>query len=244
MPIGKTKGPPPKSKKFVRLDDQEGKLSANILNPGQRVSCDQYISTTLGRLANTFGKEDRNKQLAGGTIFVDHAANFIFHHHQTNLRAAETVRSKHYCESLFREYGVKIKEYIADNHPFKASEWKSDIAHQRQAMNYSGVDAHRQNLSERHIQTIFNWSRALLIHFVLHWPQQVNENLWPFAVDYVVFCWNNLPAKGIKLCPLEIFTNVLFNDHHHLQRTDVFGFPVYVLDLKLQDAKRIPKWAI
>ena len=41
----------PKPKKGVRLDDQEGKLSANIFNPGQQVSCDQYMSTTLGRLA-------------------------------------------------------------------------------------------------------------------------------------------------------------------------------------------------
>ena len=48
------------------------------------------------------------------------------------------------------------------------------------------------------LQTIFNWSRALLLHFVLHWPQAADENLWPFAVDYAVFIWNNLPSKDIN----------------------------------------------
>ena len=111
-------------------------------------------------------------------------------------------------------------------------------------MNYSGVGAHHQNLSERQIQTIFNWSRALLLHFVLHWPQQAKENLWPFAVDHAIFIWNNLPSKDIKLCPLEILSNTLFPNHHHLQRTHVFGCPVYVLDPRIQDNQKIPKWSM
>ena len=81
------------------------------------------MSTTLGRRANTFGKEDHkvSNLLVVRSSWI-HLTNFIFHHHQINLTAAETVRSKNHCESMFREYGVKIKEYIADNHPFKASE--------------------------------------------------------------------------------------------------------------------------
>ena len=138
---------------------------------------------------------------------MDHATNFIFHHHQTNLTAARTVRPMHYCESLFREYGVRIKEYIADNHPVKASEWNPDIAHQQEAMNYASVGAHHQNVSERHIQPPFSWSRALLLHFVLHWPQQTNENLWPFAVDYmpcfagIIYQLKELSSAPLKSVP-------------------------------------------
>jgi hypothetical protein len=36
--------------------------------------------------------------------------------------------------------------------------------------------------------------------------------------------------------------NVSFDDYKHVQRVRVFGCPVYVLDPKLQDAKKIPKW--
>ena len=93
-------------------------------------------------------------------------------------------------------------------------------------MNFSGVGAHHQNLFEHHIQTIFNWSQALLLHFVLHWLQEANKNLWPFAVDYAIFIWNNLPTKSTKLCPLELFSDAQFPDHNHLQRTHVFGCPV------------------
>ena len=73
------------------IDEREGKLSEDILSPGQRVSCDQYMSTVLGRRAHTFGKEIESKRLVGGTIFLDHATNFITHHHQVNLTGAETV---------------------------------------------------------------------------------------------------------------------------------------------------------
>ena len=39
------------------IDEKEVKLSENILVSGQRVSCDQYMSTVLGRCAHTFEKE-------------------------------------------------------------------------------------------------------------------------------------------------------------------------------------------
>ena len=42
-------------------------------HPGDKVSCDQYMSPTKGRLIHTRGKESSMKQLCGGTIFVDHA---------------------------------------------------------------------------------------------------------------------------------------------------------------------------
>ena len=49
------------------------------------------------------------KQLYGGTIFVDHATNYIFNNHQVNLTAATTVESKHKCESKFDKFGIPLK---------------------------------------------------------------------------------------------------------------------------------------
>ena len=88
------------SKCCTIIDDKGGNLSKDILTPGQRVSCDQYISTVLGRRGHTFGKEIEMKRLVGGTKFVDHATNFITHQHQINLTCSETVCSKHFSESL------------------------------------------------------------------------------------------------------------------------------------------------
>ena len=48
-------------------------LSADQLEPGQRVHVDQYISAVRGRLPNTKGREKAAQQYKGGTIFYDSA---------------------------------------------------------------------------------------------------------------------------------------------------------------------------
>ena len=41
---------------------------------------------------------------------------------------------------------------------------------------------------------------------------------------------------------MELFTSSKFPSYAHLHRTHVFGCPAYVLDPKLQDGKKLPKW--
>ena len=66
------------------------------------------------------------KQFCGGTIFMDYATNFISNNHQVNLTAVARVASKHQCESKFDEFGVQIKQYAADNYPFRSKIWVED----------------------------------------------------------------------------------------------------------------------
>ena len=240
----KQKRTTPHNPKHPSSDYEEGSLSRNQLHPGDRLSCDQYMSTTQGRLAHTQGKEAKSFKLVGGTMFIDHATNYIFHQHQINLTAAASVNSKHALEAHLAMHGVQAKHYVSDNHPFTSKIWVDDCNAQHQQRSLSGVGAHHQNYMERHIQIIFNWSRASMLHFVLHWPQLADEDLWPFAVDYSVYLWNNLPARHISISPKEILTDSLFANHNHLQRSHVFGCPVFVLDPRLQDGKSIPKWSM
>jgi len=237
----------PDSSTETKNAELEGVLTTGDLSPGDKVSCDQYMSPSKGRLMHTRGKESNALQYVGGTIFVDHATNFLFNNHQVNLLAETTVASKHKCESLFDEYGVQIKQYAADNHPFRSKAWVSDCAVQQQLpTKHSGVGAHHQVLAERQIQTIFNWSRADLLHFVLHWPQVARnrDDLWPFAVDYAIYMHNHLPTRDSRISPIELFTGTVFSNYNHLTRAHVFGCPVYVLDPRLQDSKSIPKWTM
>ena len=108
--LAKQKSMHPCSKHSTMIDEEEGKLSEDILLPSQHVSCDQHMSTVLGRRAHAFGKEVKSKRLGGGIIFIDHATNFITHQHQVNLTAAETVCSKHSSELLYSDRGVVVKE--------------------------------------------------------------------------------------------------------------------------------------
>eukprot|EP00536_Pseudo-nitzschia_multiseries_P017995 jgi/Psemu1/53575/gm1.53575_g len=200
---------------------QEGSLIKGQLEPGNCVSCDQYMSTTLCRLSYTLGKEDKHHLLAGGTMFIlDHTTNDMFHCHQVNLTVAESLRSKHVFESHMNDCGIRVRHFASDNRLISAKAWISNCITQQQQHSLSGVRAHHQKYVEQHLQTIFfNWARAsLLLHVVLHWPQQASKKLLPFAIDYSVYIWNN--------------------------RTHVFGCPVVVLDLKLQDSKKLPKWTM
>jgi hypothetical protein len=55
---------------------------------------------------------------------------------------------------------------------------------------------------------------------------------------------NHLPIQDKRLSLLELFTGTIFANYNHLIRAHVFGFPVYVLGPRLQDAKKIPKWSV
>ena len=90
--------------------------------------------------------------------------------------------------------------------PFHSKEWKSDCENQFKKPTLSGVGTHHQNHAERSIQTIINMSRAMLLHFAIHWPQQANTKLWPFAIDQAVYLWNQIPEVKNKISPLEHFT--------------------------------------
>ena len=150
--------------------------------------------------------------------------------------------SKHNFELFADTFGVTIKEYIGDNNPFHSKDWKDNCLHQSQSVTLSGVGAHHQNLAKRYIQSIFNMSWAMMLHLALHWPQVANSNLWPFAVNHAVYLWNNTPKHETFISPVEHFTSKTFANYAHLQRLHVFGCPVYVLDPKLQDGKKLPKW--
>jgi hypothetical protein len=68
---------------------------------------------------------------------------------------------------------------------------------------------------------------------------EYDTRLWPFALQYAAWLYNYTP-KSNNLAPIEIFTHLLTNCEF-LRRAKVFGCPVYVLEPRLQDGKKIPK---
>ena len=208
--------------------------------PGACISADHYLSPVEGRLYNTMGRE--RKGYTCGTLFVDHASGKIFNFPQFSTTANETVESKHSLERLALEEGMKIKSYHADNGVFAADAFKRDCTVQTQSLTFSGVGAHHQNgVAERNIKTISQWARTNMLHAALHWPEHATIRVWPQAVDYAIWVFNRLPSSSTGLSPNEIWSQS--RDYSHdLQRSHVFGCPVYVLDPTLQDGGKIPKW--
>jgi hypothetical protein len=220
-----------------------GRLMDGDLQPGDCVSLDHFESRIRGRLPGTKGKEKERDRYCGGLIAVDHASGYIHINCQVSLRAGETIESKKKFEIFARKNGVSIKKYHTDNGTFDSAAFRDEVARLEQDIVFSGVGAHHQNgVAERGIQTITRWARAMVLHAAIHWPDEADLALWPFALEYAAFIWNHLPREDHFLSPVEIFTSTKSKDYSNILRTHVWGCPVYVLDPRLQDGKKVPKW--
>ena len=228
--------------KHVLDSKKVGSLKRNSLTPGAIVSTDQFVSSVRGRLPHTFGKEHSNEKYQGGTIFVDEASDYVFVQNQVSLNAEETLQGKSRFEREALHHGILIKSYRGDNGVYRSQKFQQDLRDKNQPMRYSGVGAHHHNgIAERAIRTVSTNARTILLHAMIHWPQETQLDLWPFAVSYSVYLWNILPRSPSKLSPTEIFYGVK-SDHSDLKNAKVWGCPSYVLDPRLQDGKKIPKW--
>eukprot|EP00934_Nitzschia_sp_Nitz4_P006171 Nitzschia sp. Nitz4//scaffold433_size7783//3146//4816//NITZ4_009149-RA/size7783-exonerate_protein2genome-gene-0.0-mRNA-1//-1//CDS//3329551824//6161//frame0 len=238
--LGKAKSRSPTG--TLQVAQHPDPIRADDLNPGDCVSIDIFQSATPGR---TLGDRASNNRFAGGTIFCDHATSLIYVSSQASLKGGETTMSKRKFEQWAAEQNVpRIEAYRADNKPFANKTFQADVDSLGQSISFSGVGAKHQNgVAERSIQTISNWARTMLLHQVLHWPEQADLTLWPFALEHAVYIWNRLPRKGGKLSPLELFTRTKDPGYASLQSLHVWGCPTYVLDATLQDGKKLPKWS-
>jgi len=83
----------------------------------------------------------------------------------------------------------------------------------------------------------------MLIHANTRWPSAVSVHLWPFAMRHACAVCNSTPAlkRDDGRSPLQLFSGskVDVNPKHWVP----FGCPVCVLDNKLQNRRKINKWA-
>ena len=81
----------------------------------------------------------------------------------------------------------------------------------------------------------------MMIHALIHWPEEVSMDLWPFVIKYAVYLYNKIPRGKSMMSPEELFYDTK-SDHSELASAKVFGCPTYVLDPRIQDGKKIPRW--
>ena len=220
---------------------KDGNLKKGNLRPGAMVSSDQFVSSLPGRLPSSYGREKESEKYVGGTIFIDEASGYFSVHNQVSLNAEETIRSKHSFERDAIRHGVPILGYRADNGIYRSAKFREDLNKFGQTIQFCGVGAHHHNgMAERGIRTISTAARAMLIHAMIHWPDNISLDLWPFAIKYAVYIWNRIPNDS-ELSPLELFYNTK-SDHQQLRASKFWGCPAYVLDPRIQDGKKIPRW--
>ena len=81
----------------------------------------------------------------------------------------------------------------------------------------------------------------MILHAAIHWPEEMMMDLWPLAMDYAIYLWNHMPRKDSGMAPIEIFSGCKL-DKMILHNAHMWGCPAYILDPKIQDGKKIPKW--
>ena len=86
-----------------------GILGQNAVQPGDRISSDQYEVRLKGRTLST--SKDQNQMYNGGTMFIDHASGKVFAYHQISLRAGETLISKRCLEKEAHDHGIVINPF-------------------------------------------------------------------------------------------------------------------------------------
>ena len=219
-------------------------LKRDQLFPGQRVSVDHFHASVRGRRLDTYGKEAENQRYVGGAIFVDHASGHIYVALQSHLNSHETLKAKEDFEAMCKDYGVIIQEYLSDNGTaFRNVDFTAALKAYHQHLKNAAVGAHHSNgIAERAISTVMSLARAMMHHAALHWPDVSDTALWPLAVLHAVHLINNIPREDNGLSPLEIFSRQS-KPHSKLQDCHVWGCPVYVLDHRLANGKKIPRWS-
>ena len=236
----------PKVTKSKAITDREGAISKEQVHVGDFVSMDQYVVTTPGRLPTGYGREAEANRFHGGTIFRDAASKVIHVENQVSLGAGETVQAKkRFEEWLYEQAHEKVKHYHSDNGVFTAEFFTDQCKQDGQTQSFSGVGAKHQNAeAERAIQTIMYMARSFMIHSALHWTDHGADDLslWSFAVDHAAWLYNRIPQRRSGIAPLEFITKTRDFFHRDLLRAHVWGCPTYVLEAKLQDGKKLPKW--
>ena len=238
--FGKQQRNPKPGGKMIR--DEQGILKKDKLKPGELIFSDQYESRLPGRVFNSRGSTVHTQQMIGGTLFCDAASGRISVHNQVSLSASDTIASKLKFEREAMSVGVQVDSYCTDNGIYTSQEFLDELGKQDQTIRLSGVGGHHQNgVSENAIKNVVRTTRTMMIHAALRWPEQADKKLWPLALQHAVFLYNHTPRQDSGLCPEEIWSGTK-NSYSRLLHAHPWGCPVYVLDPRLQDGHKLPKW--
>jgi len=231
------------AKSTVETKTREMAIRTNDLQPGERVSIDQYESKVPRRRLHTQGK----KTHIGAVCWRDYLRRprqWQDLPPSPNLPWSRRHRgSKRSFERDAATCGNEVKQYHGDNGVFKSKDFLQELNDRAQAITFSGVGAHHQNaVAERAIKTVVESARTVMPHADIHWLEQADLTLWPFALDYAVHLYNRMPGRESGTAPAEVFCGTSL-DCRILRNAHVWGCPAsYVLDPTL--AFSVTTWSM
>jgi len=129
-----------------------------------------------------------------------------------SLGATDTLLSKNLFEHEVMHCGRSVEHYHTDNGIFTKSQFQDALLSANQGHMMSGIGMHHQNgLAEQAIKTVQDMTCMMMLHLSVHWPDEYNVCLWPFAMDYAVWLYNHTPRCNSGLAPMEVFCGSCLN---------------------------------
>ena len=194
-----------------------------------------FMSRNPGIIFNICVEVLAKEHANSGTIFVDHASDFILTFTQTSTRSNQEVEAKHKFETFSKSYNTSTRHYHDDDRILNSQIFKETCITNKQTWYFCGVNAHHQNrIAENKIRSVVSLSRALLFNTMIKWPPVAHLCCWPF----VVYCSVEILNNTLKLCgfaPKEMFTGV--KGYRKVKHCHALGSSACVLDKALQTGK-------
>ena len=121
-----------------------------------------------------------------------------------------------------------------------------ELLKKQQKIMFSGYGASHQN-GEAYcsIKTVVTMTRTMLMHAALRFPEDtLSTDIWPMAMDYSVWFYNQIPDMMSGLSAIEIWSRSRFEIvSETLRDCHVWGCTTYVLEPKFRNyGVKIPKW--
>ena len=104
------------TKKVNPLAENEGELQCDKIEVGDFVSTDQLFCSIPGRLRTGYGRDSRDSNYRGGTIYNAAASNFIWVENKVYLGSNETVMGKSWFQQWIRNQdSAEVSHYHGYN---------------------------------------------------------------------------------------------------------------------------------
>ena len=201
---------------------------------------DQLEMSQPGIVPQTKGKLT-NQKIIGTQNTIDHLSTLIHVHLMQDLTLESTISGKESLESFCQDCDVTLKKIRADNGRFADTDFMNHVHLRRQSIELCGVGAHHQNsVAERMNRTLTEKSQTILLHAKRLWPEAISVALWPLAILYAAYLYNYFSFDNDRLAPIEKFCKT--KSHTNVFNIHPWGCPVYILDEKLQNGQKIPRW--
>ncbi len=108
-------------------------MNTNKANqPGECVAMDQMESSTAGFIGQMKGAILTTQRYRYATVFVDQFSDYSFIYFRMAITTEETLKAKKAFELHADSFGVRVKQYHADNGHFQDIKFKEDCTAQGQ----------------------------------------------------------------------------------------------------------------